>query len=84
VVVPKAMAYATIAGLRVEIGIYTVLVPMAVYALFGTSRPLGVSLLFLAQPAYSPPVYAFARKPALKSIVARRRRTPLTRLGAAF
>ena len=43
VVVPKAMAYATIAGLPVQIGIYTVLVPMAVYALFGTSRPLSVS-----------------------------------------
>ena len=43
VVVPKAMAYATIAGLPVQIGIYTVLVPTAVYALFGTSRPLSVS-----------------------------------------
>jgi high affinity sulfate transporter 1 len=43
VVLPKAMAYATIAGLPVEAGIYTVLVPMAVYAVLGSSRPLSVS-----------------------------------------
>jgi len=43
VVIPKAMAYATIAGLPVQIGLYTVLVPMAVYAALGTSRPLSVS-----------------------------------------
>jgi high affinity sulfate transporter 1 len=43
VVIPKAMAYATIAGLPVEIGLYTALVPMAVYAALGTSRPLSVS-----------------------------------------
>src|ERR1043165_1940574 len=39
VVVPKAMAYATIAGLPVQIGLYTAIVPMLVYALLGTSRP---------------------------------------------
>ncbi len=43
VVIPKAMAYATIAGLPVQVGLYTVLVPMAVYAVLGTSRPLSVS-----------------------------------------
>ncbi len=37
------MAYATIAGLPVEIGLYTALVPMAIYAVLGTSRPLSVS-----------------------------------------
>jgi high affinity sulfate transporter 1 len=42
-VIPKAMAYATIAGLPVQVGLYTALVPMAVYALLGTSRPLSVS-----------------------------------------
>ena len=35
VVIPKAMAYATIAGLPVQVGLYTVLVPMAIYALLG-------------------------------------------------
>jgi high affinity sulfate transporter 1 len=43
VVIPQAMAYATVAGLRVEVGLYTALVPMVVYALLGTSRPLSVS-----------------------------------------
>ncbi len=43
VVIPKAMAYATIAGLPVQVGLYTVLVPMVIYALIGTSRPLSVS-----------------------------------------
>ena len=43
VVVPKAMAYATIAGLPLEVGLYTALVPMVVYAMLGTSRPLSVS-----------------------------------------
>src|SRR5262249_439583 len=43
VVIPKAMAYATIAGLPVQVGLYTALVPMAIYALVGTSRPLSVS-----------------------------------------
>jgi high affinity sulfate transporter 1 len=43
VVVPKAMAYATIAGLPVEVGLYTAFVPMVIYGLLGTSRPLSVS-----------------------------------------
>jgi sulfate permease, SulP family len=43
VVLPKAMAYATVAGLPVSVGLYTALVPMAVYALIGTSRVLSVS-----------------------------------------
>jgi high affinity sulfate transporter 1 len=43
VVIPKAMAYATIAGLPVQVGLYTALVPMLIYAVLGTSRPLSVS-----------------------------------------
>lgn len=43
VVIPKAMAYATIAGLPVEVGLYTVLVPLIIYAVLGTSRPLSTS-----------------------------------------
>jgi high affinity sulfate transporter 1 len=43
VVIPKAMAYATVAGLPVQAGLYTACVPMAIYALLGTSRPLSVS-----------------------------------------
>lgn len=43
VVVPKAMAYATVAGLPLQIGLYTAFVPMIIYAVLGTSRPLSVS-----------------------------------------
>jgi high affinity sulfate transporter 1 len=43
VVIPKAMAYATIAGLPVQVGLYTAFVPMVIYAVLGTSRVLSVS-----------------------------------------
>src|SRR6516225_3739538 len=43
IVIPKAMAYASIAGLPVQIGLYTVLVPIIVYSLLGTSRVLSVT-----------------------------------------
>ena len=37
------MAYATIAGVPVEVGLYTAFVPMIIYAVLGTSQPLSVS-----------------------------------------
>ncbi len=43
VVIPKAMAYATIAGLPVQVGLYTAFLPMIVYAVLGGSRPLSVT-----------------------------------------
>jgi high affinity sulfate transporter 1 len=43
VVLPKAMAYATVAGLPVAVGLYTAFLPMVIYALLGTSRVLNVS-----------------------------------------
>jgi high affinity sulfate transporter 1 len=43
VVIPKALAYASIAGLPLQVGLYTVFTPMLIYALLGTSRPLSVS-----------------------------------------
>jgi high affinity sulfate transporter 1 len=43
VVIPKAMAYASIAGLPVQVGLYTVLGAMTLYALLGSSRLLSVS-----------------------------------------
>src|SRR6185369_9178510 len=43
VVLPKAMAYASVAGLPVAVGLYTSFVPMAAYALLGSSRVLSVS-----------------------------------------
>lgn len=40
--VPQAMAYALLAGLPPEIGLYAATIPVLVYALFGTSRQLAV------------------------------------------
>ncbi|MDF2507215.1 MAG: sulfate transporter [Microbacterium sp.] len=43
VVIPQAMAYATIANLPVQVGLYTCVVPMIVYAALGGSRAMSVS-----------------------------------------
>jgi high affinity sulfate transporter 1 len=43
VVIPKAMAYAVIAGLPLVVGLYTSLVMLVVYAVLGTSRLLSVT-----------------------------------------
>src|SRR5499426_552400 len=43
VVLPKAMAYASVAHLPVAVGLYTAFVPMVIYALLGSSRVLSVS-----------------------------------------
>ncbi|MFJ6531784.1 SulP family inorganic anion transporter [Microbacterium sp. NPDC091662] len=43
VVIPQAMAYATIANLPVQVGLYTCIVPMIVYAFLGGSRAMSVS-----------------------------------------
>ena len=41
-VVPEAMAYATLAGMPPETGLYAALVAPLAYAIFGTSRQLNV------------------------------------------
>ncbi len=40
--VPQAMAYALLAGLPPEVGLYASTIPVILYALFGTSRQLAV------------------------------------------
>ena len=40
--VPQAMAYALLAGLPPEIGLYAATIPVIIYAVFGTSRQLAV------------------------------------------
>ena len=40
--VPQGMAYALLAGLPPEVGLYAATVPVLVYALLGTSRQLAV------------------------------------------
>lgn len=43
VVIPKSMAYVSVAGLPLQVGLYTAFVPMILYAFLGTSRVLSVS-----------------------------------------
>jgi high affinity sulfate transporter 1 len=43
VVIPKAMAYAAIAGLPLVVGLYSSLVPLVIYAVLGTARVLSVT-----------------------------------------
>ena len=40
--VPQAMAYALLAGLPPEVGLYAATIPVLIYAFFGTSRQLAV------------------------------------------
>ncbi len=41
-VIPQSMSYAKLAGLPVQYGLYSALVPVYAYALFGSSRQLAV------------------------------------------
>ncbi|THV30850.1 SulP family inorganic anion transporter [Glycomyces paridis] len=43
VVVPQAMAYATVAGMPVQVGLYTCMVPMLVYAALGGAKAMSTS-----------------------------------------
>src|SRR6056297_3976055 len=40
--IPQSLAYALLAGLPAEMGLYASILPLVVYALFGTSRTLSV------------------------------------------
>jgi high affinity sulfate transporter 1 len=76
VIIPKAMAFATIAGLPVEAGLYTGLVPLVIYALVGTSRPLSVTttstiaILVAGELAVVAPDADAARLMAVTSVLA--------------
>lgn len=74
--IPQAMAYALLAGLPPQVGLYASLLPLAVYAVLGSSRYLSVgpsallSLLLVTQVAVmaepgSPRYLAFAMATAL-------------------
>ncbi|TVP52404.1 MAG: sulfate permease [Halomonadaceae bacterium] len=40
--IPQSLAYALLAGLPAEVGLYASIVPLLIYAIFGTSRTLAV------------------------------------------
>ena len=43
VVIPQAMAYATVANMPVQVGLYTCMLPLVVYAFIGGSRAASVT-----------------------------------------
>ncbi len=60
-IIPQGMAYALLAGVPPEMGLYAATIPMLVYALLGSSRHLSVGpvaitslLVFTAVSAYAP------------------------------
>lgn len=40
--IPQSLAYAMLAGLPAEVGLYASILPLVAYAIFGTSRTLAV------------------------------------------
>ncbi|WGL17347.1 sulfate permease [Microbulbifer bruguierae] len=46
--IPQSLAYALLAGLPAEVGLYASIVPLIAYALFGTSRTLSVGPVAVA------------------------------------
>ncbi|MGB2247376.1 MAG: SulP family inorganic anion transporter [Alcanivorax sediminis] len=46
--IPQSLAYAMLAGLPPEVGLYASILPLVVYALFGTSRTLAVGPVAVA------------------------------------
>ena len=49
--IPQSLAYAMLAGLPPEIGLYASIAPLVAYAIFGTSRALAVCVA----PSCAPP-----------------------------
>ena len=46
--IPQSLAYAILAGLPPEIGLYASMAPLVLYAIFGTSRALAVGPVAVA------------------------------------
>ncbi len=46
--IPQALAYALLAGLPAEVGLYSTILPLIVYAFFGSSRTLSVAPMAIA------------------------------------
>jgi sulfate permease, SulP family len=64
--IPQALAYALLAGLPPQVGLYASVVPPIVYALFGTSRTLAVGPVAIAAVMVSSALTAYAGSDAAK------------------
>jgi sulfate permease, SulP family len=70
VVVPQAIAYAGLAGLPLQVGLYAALVPMVVYALLGSSRALSVSVTSTISILTASAIAASADRPSRATLLA--------------
>ena len=62
--IPQAMAYAMLAGLPVQMGLYASLLPPLIYALFGTSKvlsvgPVSIAAIMVASAISSPLIQSY-------------------------
>lgn len=62
--IPQGIAYAMLAGLPAEVGLYASIIPPAIYALLGSSRtlsvgPVSIAAIMIASALSSPEVTAF-------------------------
>jgi sulfate permease, SulP family len=61
--IPQGMAYALIAGLPPEYGLYTALIPLLIYAFMGSSRHLAVGPVALVALLVASAVSPLAQSP---------------------
>ena len=54
--IPQSLAYALLAGLPAEVGLYASIAPLILYAVFGTSRTLAVGPVAVVSPMTAAPV----------------------------
>lgn len=59
--IPQSLAYAMLAGLPAEVGIYASIAPLVAYALFGTSRTLAVGPVAVASLMTASAIGQFAQ-----------------------
>lgn len=62
--IPQAMAYAMLAGLPVQVGLYASLLPPIIYAFFGTSKvlsvgPVSIAAIMVASAISSPLIQSY-------------------------
>jgi sulfate permease, SulP family len=68
--IPQSMAYALLAGLPVQVGLYASILPLILYAVLGTSRVLSVgpvAIVALLTPKPLPPSPRPTPRPILPS-----------------
>ena len=57
--IPQSLAYALLAGLPPEVGLYASVLPLVAYAIFGTSSALAVGPVAVVSPNETPPIIHF-------------------------